>query len=689
VALKAQPNILAVALPKLAAPPITPDKAKTLGALASVAGPALPPHLDSIIPRLLDAIEGETNLEEGDEIVWTKRESFDDVSKFPAFNALRSIITAAPEDCGAELLSEISDALTELAKTSSLKKVDEEKENAKSRRRAVSSIALADFAKTFSGYDDFVDAQVLVKTLTLQFSDKYKCARDAAWGALNVVVSTIQKDELMEFVDCCHASVRQCREQAKRLHKQKQISPGGESTETDSLSSLSPSKYTIIPALALPRALEAISKIYLAGVLYGEEPEHRQRAAEALQLAVSCSTKDGLKAHVVGIAGPLIRVVSDKFPSSVRAALLDCLATLVEKGGIGLKPFVPQLQTTFLKSLNDANRAPRMSSAKGLGLLMSIQVRVDPVAADLAKKLANNEVDGECIEAHFEAARGVARHGGSKITPESAEIALNASTAAALTSDDDNIRLASARCAAAYASLLYQDDSDGNNESKREDWLKKDVEQFASENITVASREGKAKILSEFARLAPDSILSSVKDKATTLNNLAKCASDDIKVVKSNCAKGLGYLGKSCVQIEGASSDTVAKILQVLTKLLRDSNGEVRENASKAIRSMIKCASLKNEIDDITVHFPIFLADLAEVAVADKHDLAKKSAERAVFRALRLDLGAEVALPHLKQGGTGAAARGRLSDLNLRKLASLPDDSEDDFDPEAEEEDLV
>ena len=163
VALKAQPNILAVALPKLAAPPITPDKAKTLGALASVAGPALPPHLDSIIPRLFDAIEEETNLQE--EMSWTKRESFDDVSKFPAFNALRSIIAAAPEDCGDKLLSELSDALTELRKMSSLKKVDEEKEKAKARRRAVSSIALADFATTFSGYDNFVDAQVLVKTL--------------------------------------------------------------------------------------------------------------------------------------------------------------------------------------------------------------------------------------------------------------------------------------------------------------------------------------------------------------------------------------------------------------------------------------------------------------------------------------------------------------------------------------------
>jgi hypothetical protein len=69
--------------------------------------------------------------------------------------------------------------------------------------------------------------------------------------------------------------------------------------------------------------------------------------------------------------------------------------------------------------------------------------------------------------------------------------------------------------------------------------------------------------------------------------------------------------------------------------------------------------------------------------------LAKKSAERAVFRALRLDLGAEVALPYLKQGGTGSAARGKLSDLNLRKLASLPDESEDEFDPIAEEEDLL
>ena len=659
VALKAQPNILTIALPKLAAPPITPEKAKTLGALASVAGPALPPHLDSIIPRLFDAIEGEIfeedDVADDEKLCWLKSETFDDVEKFPAFGALRSIIAAAPEDCGAELLAEISNALTDILKTSSLKKIDADEEKSKARRRAISAVALGDFAKTFSGYDNYADAQVLIKTLVLQFSDKFQCAREAAWGALSVVTNTIEKDELSEFVETVHTSIRHCRDIAKRLQK-----------KTDD----APSKHVIIPVLALPKALDALSKIYLAGVLHGEEPEHRERAAEALQLAISCSTKEGLKAHVVTIAGPLIRVVSEKFPSSVRAALLDCLSTLVEKGGIALKPFVPQIQTTFLKSLNEQNRAPRISSAKGLGLLMTLQLRVDSLAADLTRKLSEEgALDEGCVEAHFEALRGVARYGGDRITPETLELALNASTNVALNSEDEYVRIASARCAAACATLLFNDADE--NAEKRTEWLK-----FANENTTIASREGKSKILSEFSRLAPENILK--YHASAILNALAKSLTDDRKQIKMNCANGLGYIGKKCVEIEGASSETVAKIFKALTKPLRDSSGEIRDAASRAIRSMVKCASLSND-EDIANHFGIFLSDLSEVAVADKHDDARRNAERSIFRALQLHLGPENAMKHLRPGCTGEAARSKLSDLNLRKLASLPDESDDEF----------
>lgn len=52
-------------------------------------------------------------------------------------------------------------------------------------------------------------------------------------------------------------------------------------------------------------------------------------------------------------AGPLIRIIGDRFPSPIKAAILGTLGLLIAKAGAGLKPFVPQLQTTFLKCLND------------------------------------------------------------------------------------------------------------------------------------------------------------------------------------------------------------------------------------------------------------------------------------------------------------------------------------------------
>lgn len=48
-----------------------------------------------------------------------------------------------------------------------------------------------------------------------------------------------------------------------------------------------------------------------------------------------------------------------------------------------MKPFLPQMQTTFMKALNDANRAVRLKSADALGKLITIHMRVDPVFTEL------------------------------------------------------------------------------------------------------------------------------------------------------------------------------------------------------------------------------------------------------------------------------------------------------------------
>ena len=58
----------------------------------------------------------------------------------------------------------------------------------------------------------------------------------------------------------------------------------------------------------------------------------------------------------------MIRILGDRFGANVKTAVLDTLAGLLEKAGVLLKPFFPQLQTTFIKALNDPNRTVRLKA---------------------------------------------------------------------------------------------------------------------------------------------------------------------------------------------------------------------------------------------------------------------------------------------------------------------------------------
>ena len=49
----------------------------------------------------------------------------------------------------------------------------------------------------------------------------------------------------------------------------------------------------------------------------------------------------------------MIRIIGDRLTGDMKAALLHTIGLLIAKAGPGLKPFVPQLQTTFLKCLAD------------------------------------------------------------------------------------------------------------------------------------------------------------------------------------------------------------------------------------------------------------------------------------------------------------------------------------------------
>ena len=56
-----------------------------------------------------------------------------------------------------------------------------------------------------------------------------------------------------------------------------------------------------------------------------------------------------------------------------------------------LKPFLPQLQTTFIKAINDPNRTVRLRAAAALGKLILIHTRVDPLFNELISGFKNAE----------------------------------------------------------------------------------------------------------------------------------------------------------------------------------------------------------------------------------------------------------------------------------------------------------
>ena len=104
-------------------------------------------------------------------------------------------------------------------------------------------------------------------------------------------------------------------------------------------------KGKVLPGLKLPNGLEPFYPIYQHSLMFGN-PQSREVSAKALGELVDHTTEQALRPFVVKITGPLIRIVGDRFMSSVKLAIVDTLEALLLKGGVALRPFLPQLQVS-------------------------------------------------------------------------------------------------------------------------------------------------------------------------------------------------------------------------------------------------------------------------------------------------------------------------------------------------------
>ena len=202
--------------------------------------------------------------------------------------------------------------------------------------------------------------------------------------------------------------------------------------------------------------------MYQRGILYGDANIREVSAAGLGELIKITSSKYLAGAFIIKLTGPLLRVVGDRNPSAVKIAIVQTLGLILTKGGVSLRAFVPQFQTTFVKALSDPSRQVRIEAIKALALLMPLSTRLDP----LIKELVSGSLGGGTSAsfdsggavaiqtATLDALASVLKNGGKKAKlPESIPSALNAGKEL-LSHEDEGVREGATKVIGAACGLL-------------------------------------------------------------------------------------------------------------------------------------------------------------------------------------------------------------------------------------------
>ncbi|KAG5983990.1 hypothetical protein E4U55_006502 [Claviceps digitariae] len=334
--------ILPNLIPTLTKPPISAFDAKALASLSKVAGAAMNRRLPGIINSLM---ENEINC--NDEAL---REDLE--------NSFDTVIQSIDEYDG---LNTVMNVLLGL-----LKHEDH-------RRRAATARHMSNFFAA-SSVDYSRYNQDIIRSLLNSFDDSDADVVKTSWAALSEFTKKLKKEEMEALVVSTRQTLLRVGVAGANLR-----------------------------GFELPKGINAILPIFLQGLMNGTA-EQRVQAALGISDIVDRTSEASLKPFVTQITGPLIRVVSER-ATEVKSAILLTLNNLLDKMPTALKPFLPQLQRTFAKSLADTSSdVLRSRAAKALGTLIKYTPRIDPLIAELVtgSKTADAGVKTAMLKALYE-----------------------------------------------------------------------------------------------------------------------------------------------------------------------------------------------------------------------------------------------------------------------------------------------
>ncbi|KAJ6858567.1 hypothetical protein NC652_040992 [Populus alba x Populus x berolinensis] len=326
-----------------------------------------------------------------------------------------------------------------------------------------------------------------------------------------------------------------------------------------------------VPKEALPSYI----KLVRDAVSTSRDKEQGKRREDQLSFQVSVSQK--LFSHCFRyFFKPLIRIIGDRFPWQVKSAILSTLSILIGKGGMSLRPFLPQLQTTFIKCLQDSTRTVRTSAAFALGKLSALSTRVDPLVSDLLSSLQvwhQMLVFGEAI---LTALKGVLKHAGKSVS-DPVRVRVFSQLKDLIHHDDDQVRISAASILGITSQYM---------EEHQLDDLLELLSNLASSPSWV-SRHGSVLTISSLLRHNPSSVVTS-----QMFPSIIHCLKDALKdekfPLRETSRKALGRLILHQIQSDPSEATAYVDIISTIMSVLHDDSSEVRRRGLSALKAVAK-----------------------------------------------------------------------------------------------------
>lgn len=379
--------IFPILIPTLLAPPLDVFKVKALSSLSSVAGSALYSRLGSIINALLQAVinaKSEGTEQEQEEV----KDAFD------------KILLSIDDDAG---------VLPVMSQLMSLIKHQDP-----AKRAAICERLGVFFAHTSLDYSIYL--QDLVSQFILSLGDKDPEVVKGVFEALNSLIKAQDKLSLEKLVKPSHQAL-----------------------------SISGVKGEELAGFALPKGPSCILPVFSHGLMYGNS-EQKELSALSIADIIDRTPAANLKPFATTITGPLIRVIGERVSSDIKSAILSALRNLLLKIPQFLRPFIPQLQRTFVRSLSDpSNEKLRNGAVAALGVLIEFQPRVDSLVTELVTSAKNTD-DQAIKNTMLKAMLQVIVKGGKNMSV--------ASKSAIMTMVEEEISTVSEKSAVSYARLI-------------------------------------------------------------------------------------------------------------------------------------------------------------------------------------------------------------------------------------------